>query len=278
MSPLTTRHTFHLIATLIATALVFPASMPNVAQAQETNKAIVTVDGDTLTEKDLELAKILLGASLEQIPEKDQRKQITNVLVETYLLANAAERSGVRETEAYKQRIKFLDLRALRDSYVDSEVRQKISETDVKARYSKEVLTLKPEVEVQARHILVTSEADAKALIKELDKGADFADLARKKSTGPSGPNGGDLGFFGPGRMVPAFDAVVFKMEPGTYTKKPVKTQFGWHVIKVEKKREVPIPPFEEVAEQIRRLLASERYTKVIENLRKGANIQMHEK
>ena len=218
-----TRNKRVLGALLIGSALIIPAFLPMPLSAQDADKPIATVDGDTLTEKDLELAKVLLGSSLEKMPEKDRRKQIINVLVETYLLANAAERSGVRDTEAYKRRIKFLDLRALRDSYVDSEVRQKISEADVKARYTKEVTKLKPEVEVQARHILVPTEAEAKALVKELDNGADFAELAKKKSTGPSGPNGGDLGFFGPGRMVPAFDAVVFKLKPGTYSKDPVK-------------------------------------------------------
>ncbi|MGI9483461.1 MAG: peptidylprolyl isomerase [Hyphomicrobiales bacterium] len=254
------------------------APLVSAAIAQENDKVLATVDGEQITEKDIALAKVLLGESLQQIPENEQRKRIIELLVETYLLANAAERSGVRETDAYKRRIKFLDLRALRDSYVESEVRSKISDDDVKKRYSLEVAKLSPEVEVHARHILVENEADAAAIIKELDNGADFVELAKTKSAGPSGPSGGDLGFFPKGRMVPEFDEVVFTLKPGTYTPKPVKTQFGWHVIKVEAQREVPVPPLEEVAEQIKRMLASERYATVIDGLRNAAKVKVFEK
>ena len=118
-------------------------------------------------------------------------------------------------------------------------------------------------------------------VIKELDKGADFAELAKSKSTGPSGPNGGDLGYFTKGRMVPAFEAAAFALKPGEYTKKPIQTQFGWHVIKVDDKRQStppPAPPLEQVAEQIRRIIANERYAALMKGLRDKAKVQISDK
>jgi peptidyl-prolyl cis-trans isomerase C len=108
----------------------------------------------------------------------------------------------------------------------------------VKARYEQEVAAVPPEEEISARHILLETEEEAKALITELDAGKDFAELAKEKSTGPSAGNGGDLGYLTKGRMVPEFEAAAFALTPGQYGKEPVKTQFGWHVIKVEERRE----------------------------------------
>jgi peptidyl-prolyl cis-trans isomerase C len=130
-----------------------------------------------------------------------------------------------------------------------------MSASDIKARYDKEVAATPPEEEISARHILVETEEEAKALITELDAGKDFAELAKEKSTGPSAGQGGDLGFFTKGRMVPEFEAAAFEITPGEYGKEPVKTQFGWHVIKVEERRETAPPAFEEVADQVRQLV-----------------------
>jgi peptidyl-prolyl cis-trans isomerase C len=120
--------------------------------------------------------------------------------------------------------------------YCSDQVVESISASDVKARYDKEVAATPPEEEISARHILVEAEEEAKALITELDAGKDFAELAKEKSTGPSAGNGGDLGYFTKGRMVPEFEAAAFALEKGQYGKEPVKTQFGWHVIKVEER------------------------------------------
>ena len=113
---------------------------------------------------------------------------------------------------------------------------------------------------MHARHILVKTKEEAEAIIKELDAGADFAKLAKEKSTGPVRPEGGDLGFFSPGQMVPAFEKAAFALKAGKYTKEPVKTQFGWHVIKVEEKRNAPPPEFDQVKDQVRQLVLREKY------------------
>ncbi|NJO38685.1 MAG: hypothetical protein HC871_15110, partial [Rhizobiales bacterium] len=121
--------------------------------------------------------------------------------------------------------------------------------------------------EVRARHILLASEDDAKAVIAELEGGADFSELAKEKSTGPSGPQGGDLGYFKKGQMVPEFGDAAFAMDVGSTSAAPVKTQFGFHVIKVEDKRKVE-PSFEETEPQIRQEVARAIVTALVEDLR----------
>ena len=137
---------------------------------------------------------------------------------------------------------RFLKDRALHNEYFRTKVVDGLTEEAVQERYNKEVAATPPEMEVKARHILVDSEEQARNVITELDGGKDFIELAKEKSTGPSGPQGGDLGYFTRGRMVPEFEEAAFALEPGSYTKEPIKTQFGWHIIKVEDKRDTPPP------------------------------------
>lgn len=129
--------------------------------------------------------------------------------------------------------------------------------------------------EYKARHILVKSEDEAKQLIDELNKGADFAELAKTKSTGPSGPQGGDLGWFSPEQMVAPFSEAVIALENGKVTSEPVKTQFGWHVILREDSRAQTPPPFDAVKEQIRPMLQNQKVQQMMENLRSQANVEI---
>ncbi|MBT5297433.1 MAG: hypothetical protein HOB37_00240 [Rhodospirillaceae bacterium] len=149
-----------------------------------------------------------------------------------------------------------------------------ITEDAVRARYDKMVAGKSGAEEVHARHILVKTEDEAKAIIKDLKGGADFETLAKEKSTGPSGPNGGDLGFFAKGQMVPAFEKAAFGMDKGEVTDEAVKTQFGYHVIKVEAKRKSEAPSFEKMEQQLRTELSQEKATTFVASLRKGAKIE----
>ena len=126
--------------------------------------------------------------------------------------------------------------------------------------------------EVRARHILVETEDEAKAVLAELKKGADFADLAKQKSKDPGAAEGGDLGYFTKDQMVPEFAEVAFKLEPGTLSD-PVKTQFGWHVIKVEDKRDKPVPEFDKVRDQIETYLVRKSQVEFVGKLRESAKI-----
>ena len=145
----------------------------------------------------------------------------------------------------------FLQQRALHGELVEKGVVDKVTDAEVRARYDQEIANTPPVNEVHARHILVKTKEEAEAIIKQLDGGADFEKLANEQTSDPSGKSsGGDLGWFGPGQMVPEFDKAAFALEVGKYTKEPVQTQFGWHVIKVEDKRAKQPPAFDEVKDQ----------------------------
>jgi len=155
-------------------------------------------------------------------------------------------------------------------------VADKITDEEVRARYDTEIANTPPVNEVHARHILVKTKEEAEAIIKQLDGGADFEKLANEKTSDPSGKtSGGDLGYFGPGQMVPEFETAAFALDPGAYTKEPVQSQFGWHVIKVEDKRARQPPAFEQVKEQFRQLILREKYFALVKALRAAGAVEV---
>ena len=148
-----------------------------------------------------------------------------------------------------------------------------VTDADVKARYDEVAKQLAGAEQINVRHILLATENDAKKAIEELNNGGDFAKLAKEKSTGPSASDGGSLGFFGKGQMVPAFEKAAFGLKKNAYTPIPVKTPFGWHVIKVEDRKKADVPGFKEVEQNLRNDLSQEAGTAYIAKLRKGADI-----
>ena len=236
---------------------------------------LATVDGKPITESDLAFAMGEFGQQLQRVPAEQQRNLILNVLIDMSLLANAGEKSGMESDPDYVNRMRFLKRRSLRDAYFVKNIQDTVTEADIRTAYDKEAAALAGKEEIRARHILVKSEEEAKAVIAELDDGADFAELAKSKSTGPSGPKGGDLGFFGQGQMVPPFETAAFSLTPGSHSKEPVKTQFGYHVIKVEEKRAAQPPKFEEIRASLRDSLVREKFTKAVAELKKNAKIEI---
>lgn len=149
-----------------------------------------------------------------------------------------------------------------------------VSDAKLKKEYDEKIA--KADVsEYKARHILLKTEADAKAVIKELDGGAVFSDVAKAKSTGPTGPEGGDLGWFKASQMVPPFAQALTKMKKGTYSKQPVQTQFGWHVILLEDTRKATPPKFEDVKPQLANMMRGQQVNAYIANLRKNAKVEI---
>ncbi len=239
------------------------------------NDAVATVDGKTITQADINMLQELMGDALKRIPEANRHQTMINLLVETQVLADAAEKAGLEGTPEFKHRLAWLRMQALRNEYVRLDVDSKITDAEVKARYDEMVKQVKPETQIHARHILVKTEAEARAIIVELDKGADFATLAKEKSTGPTGPRGGDLGFFGRNRMVPEFDKAAFALKVGEYTREPVKTQFGWHVIMVEDQRKVDPPTFDQVKAGLRQRMQQLKLRQVVNDLKAQAKIEI---
>ncbi len=263
-----------LSATRLCAGLAIAAVISTTAQAAEPGDVILTVDGEKVYQRDFDLAARLLGPELEKMGPAQREQVLINVLSETLLLARLAEKSGTLDSEAYKQRMQFMTRRVQRDIYVQENITDSIDDAAIKTRYDELIKQFPGGPEVRARHILVKTEDEAKAIIKELDGGGDFEKLAKEKSTGPSGPRGGDLGYFGKGQMVPAFDKAVFALEKGKYSKEPVKSNFGWHVIKVEDTRQKTPPPMDQLKDRLKALIAQEKLQEVVKELRAKAKIE----
>lgn len=254
---------------------VFLLVTPQHLAAQEPDdKVIMTIDAIDIRQSDFVLFE-QLDPSFQNLQGAQKQLAILSAIIDVKSLAKQAASESFDQTEAFKQRMALLQERSLHNSYFQEKIVKIITEDDIKERYIKEVAATEPELEVRARHILVETEAEAKAIIAELQGGSDFEALAKEKSTGPSGPQGGDLGYFGKGQMVPSFEAAAFELEAGAITDQPVQTQFGFHIIKVEDKRERPFPPFEQVEAQIRQVLFREKYVELVEGARQKVDIQI---
>jgi peptidyl-prolyl cis-trans isomerase C len=247
-SPLKIR--FVPLAVALALAGAGTAALWTSAHAEE--KVLATINGKPITEADVALADSEIGADMGASTPEDQKKMsLIEFLIDNQLFAEAAEGEKLGEGADFEKRVNYLKRRALRELYFDKVIKGSVSDTDARKIYDDQVKLIKPEEEVSARHILVDSEDRAKELKEKLKGGADFAQLAKENSKDPgSKENGGDLGYFGHGQMVPEFEEAAFKLGKGEVSD-PIKTQFGWHLLKVEDKRTRQPPPFETVKDRI---------------------------
>jgi peptidyl-prolyl cis-trans isomerase C len=274
----------------LAAGLVALSSLPLVAQetapaaaaaapaaaAVDPNAIVATINGQNVTEADISLAEQDLGQQFGNLPPEQRRAAALSSIIEIRLMAAQAVEKGLDKDADFQRRLAFLDQRALHGELVEKEVAGKITDDEIRARYDKEIAAQKPVNEVHARHILVKTKDEADAIIKKLDGGDDFQKLANENTTDPSGKtSGGDLGFFGPGQMVPEFEKAALALEIGAYTKAPVQTQFGWHVIKVEDKRSQQPPAFDAVKDQVRSLLIREKYIELVKQVRTAGKIEI---
>lgn len=260
----------HKIALVACVAFI---GLQNQASAEE---AVVAKVGKLeITQSELDLAVANLDPQLAQLPDEQKKIAALSGAIDVKLLAGNADGEGLKDDAEFKKRMQFIADRELHNIYFKKHVVDAVTEDEVKARYDKEIAALPKQVEVSARHILVKTEEEAKAIIAELDAGKDFIELAKAKSTDPNKSEGGDLGYFTKGRMVPEFEEVAFAMEKGTYSKTPVKTQFGFHVIKVEDKRDAAPPAYETVAQQVRQLVMRDKYLAIIEKAKAEQKVEI---
>ncbi len=204
-----------------------------------------------------------------------EQMAILNELVNAMLIVQDAEAQGFDKKPEVAELLNLLRMRALAEMSIANYVQQQpISSDELKELYDKRYGD-RPQQEFKARHILLASEEDAKAVIKELDGGADFAELAKAKSTGPSASQGGELGWFDSTQMVKPFAEAVMAMENGTHSTAPVKTQFGWHVIFREDAREISPPDLGEVRDTLMNERRRELVMSYLTELRKKADIQI---
>lgn len=245
-----------------------------VALAQD-DAVVATINGQPVTESDLSIAMADLDQQFAQLPAEQRRAAALSALIEIRLLSAEAESKGLADGEEFARRMDMLRQRALHSAFIDQEVAAKVTDEAVREMYDKQVAEMPAANEVRARHIIVPTEEEAASIIEELNNGGDFEELAREKSQDGAAQQGGDLGYFGQGQMVPEFEQAAFAMNAGEYSSEPVQTQFGWHVIKVEDKRTQQPPAFEQVEGQFRSLLLRQTYFETVEQLREAASVEI---
>lgn len=252
---------------------VFLAPTQIFAQDSE-NKVLATIDGVEIRQSDFDLFASL-DPQFAQLQGEQKQLAILASLIDVKSLAKKAAAEGFDQNEDFKVQMELLKERTLHNAYFRKNVVDSITEEELRARFDKELASAVPQSEYRARHILVKKLEEADAVIKELDGGADFAELAKTTSTGPSGPKGGDLGFATAGQMVPEFEAAALALGVGAYTKEPVLTNFGFHIIKLEEKRDLPFPAFEAVKDQMQQVVFRERYLEATKQAREGLNFEI---
>ena len=262
-------------ATAMAAGLVLGGAN---AQAQQKtpkdnpDKVLVIVNGHKITKREVEMAADDILPQLTQVPPKLRFAFIVEYLVERHLLAQQAIREGFGNDEEYKRRLRFYQSKALRDAYFVKTVKTQVTDEKVRAAYDKQAAKIKPEERVRARHILVATEKLAKELAARIAKGEKFEDLAKKYSTDGSKNFGGDLGYFTASEMVPAFSKAAFALKKGEVSK-PVKTDFGWHLIKLEDRKKGGPQPFDQVKGAIKLVLIRQAVQKKVLDLRMKSKI-----
>ena len=246
-----------------------------VSSAFADDKVVATIDGKPITEGDLAVAESEIGSDMGSMPAEQKRASLLEFLIDNQLFAEAAEKEKLNDGADFQTRLNYLKRRALRELYFEKVIKASVTDADARQIYDEQVKLLKPEEEVSARHILVETEAEAKALKEKLDKGADFAQLAKENSKDPgSKDDGGSLGYFGHGQMVPQFEEVVFKLQKGQVSD-PVKTQFGWHLVKLEDRRVKQPPAFEIVKDRIIQSMLLKKAQQTAVSLRSGAKVEV---
>jgi peptidyl-prolyl cis-trans isomerase C len=255
-----------------ALALVaFSSSVP--LRAQD-DPVVARVNGTEIRQSDLALADEEVGAQqTAQMTPEAKRDYLVAFLTDMNLVAKAAEAKKVGESADFKRRLNYSRTKLLMETYLQSEAKAAVTEQAMRKVYDEAIGQMKKEPEVRARHILVETEDEAKAVIAELKKGGDFAELAKTKSKDPGSADGGDLGYFTKDQMVPEFSEVAFKLDKGALSD-PVKSQFGWHVIKVEDKRERQPPEFDKVKDQLEQYVVRRQQVELISKLRQDAKIE----
>ena len=255
-------------------ALVFAlAAASGASMAADKDPVVAIVDGHKILKSHLIEAQQLLPRQYQAVPMEQIYPALVDSIIDTHLATADARAKKMDKDADFRARMSRIEEQLLQRMVLEKEMTQAVSDEALKKRYEKMVAGLSGNEEVHARHILLKTEDEAKAVIKDLSGGADFAELAKKKSTGPSGPNGGDLGFFGKGQMVPEFEKAAFALSKGAVSTEPVKTQFGYHVIKLEGRRKAEVPKYDAVVEQLRGEISQERGAAYVDKLRAGAKV-----
>jgi peptidyl-prolyl cis-trans isomerase C len=246
----------------------------NPPAAKVNDPVVAEVNGTTIRLSDVADAFTRVPPQYAQVPLATLYAAVLDNLINTHLMSAAARKAKLDQTPVVKEQLARVEAEILQRAYLASSIDSQLTDDAVKKRYEQIKPNLHGDELISARHILVDSEVKAKEIIAELVKNSDFAAMARKHSKGPSATKGGDLGYFARDAMVKPFSAAAFALKDGEITKAPVKTDFGWHVIKVEGRRFAEPPSYEQMRPKLADDMAQELGGKIIEDLRVGAKIE----
>ncbi|WP_333794930.1 peptidylprolyl isomerase [Hyphomicrobium sp.] len=261
------------VFTMAGAALLVAPELAGRGQALAEDAVLARINGAEIKESDLKLAETEVGAEINSVPADKRRRLLLEFLIEMRLFADAADGAKLTSGPDFERRLAYWSTRAKRDAFYEASVKGAIGEGLVRGIYDDKVKMIPKEDEIDARHILVESEDKAKEVLGKVEKGEDFAKLAEAYSSDPgSKANGGKLGYFSKGQMVKEFEEAAFALKKGEVSK-PVQSKFGWHIIKVDDRREKALPTYEEVKDQIVDGMVQQKGQQVATELREKAEI-----
>ncbi len=244
------------------------------ADPGKTDPVVAKINTTEIRRSDVILALKGLPPQIQQAPAAQIYPLLLERMIDSKLVASAARTQKLQDDPAIKRQVAEYEDRVIQQAYLDRAVKAKVNDDMLKKKYDAFIKENPPQEEVRARHILVKTEKEAQDALAEIKKGADFAAVAKSKSTDGSARDGGDLGYFSRGDMVAEFSDAAFTMKPGEVSKAPVKSQFGFHLIKVEDRRLSAAPSFEETKDQLRTEVSQEMAGELVEELRGKVKVE----
>ena len=262
-------------SSVVALGLGFSLVSPALAQdGPKEDKVIAIVNGHEIKVSEVQMATDDIIGQLPDLPPKLRFPFVVEYLIERHLLAQYAVKDGIADTDEYKRRLALYQAKALRDAYFFQKIRPMVTEEEMKAVYDEEAVKLQQTERVRARHILVGTEQEAKDILGRLAKGEKFEELAKQFSLDGSKDYGGDLGYFTQPEMVPEFSKATFALKTGE-TSQPVKTDFGWHIIRLDDRKQGAAQPFDQVKSAIRNVLLRKKVTETMEKIRSSSKVEI---
>jgi peptidyl-prolyl cis-trans isomerase C len=244
------------------------------AAVKDNNAVIAIVNGYEIRTSEVRMAFDDVIGQLPNLPKKLRYPFVVEFLVERHLLAQLANKEGLADTDDYKRRLAAYQAKALRDSYLAQVISKEVTEDEIQAVYADEAKKLKETERIRARHILVASEKEAQVILDKLGKGEKFEALAKQFSLDGSKDYGGDLGYFSSAEMVPAFSKAAFTLKKDEISK-PVKTDFGWHIIRLEDRKQGAAQPYDQVKSAIRNVLVRQKVQAKLAGLKDTAKVEI---
>jgi peptidyl-prolyl cis-trans isomerase C len=257
---------------LLGLVFVLPASAQD--EPPKDDKVVAIVNGHEIRVSEVQMATDDIIGQLPDLPPKLRYPFVVEYLIERHLLAQYAVKDGIAETEEYKRRLALYQAKALRDAYFFQKIRPQVTEEEMRKIYDQESAKLQQTERVRARHILVATEQEAQDILARLAKGEKFEDLAKQFSLDGSKDYGGDLGYFTQPEMVPEFSKAAFALQVGE-TSQPVKTDFGWHIIRIEDRKQGAAQPYDQVKAAIRNVLLRQKVGEAMEKIRAASKVEI---